>query len=888
MRNYSAYAQWMIVILVVLLNNAAISQISLSPNSSFPGNTFGVTITGVNTQFLVGTTTCAQIGSFQVSGNASGPTSFSGTVTIPPGAVPGNYGTTIFQGAGCTGMTWSCNNCFTVNTPIIQNVSPGSGTQGSIVSLNITGLGTAFQPGTTNCAQISGSGGTFDVIGAAASSTQFSGTVSLPCDASPGNYSVTVFEGPGCSGTSWSCNNCFSVSPSGGTSMITPSPSSANAGGATNFSIVGVNTCFVPGTTVCGELSQSPSGASYSFSGSATSATSFLATVDLPCQAIGGTYHVFLYDSGCSGAFEGCTDCFTVIPFSGGSISTNISNAERGRNISLQITGSATCFEPGITDRVRLVNGATTYNLTGTANNATDFQADPFDMPCDAPLGAYDIELPMEGALGGLTWICSACLDVVDPANPISFVSGSVLRGATQNVDINGVCTDFMVAGGTTSCAEINLGGNTYAITGSASSTTAFSGTLNVPSDAPSGSYNAVIYQGPGCTGTSWNCVGCFNVLDSLTLTPSSGLRGSDVNVVVTGTDTNFDPANTTCLEIFDGTNTYTVTGTASDASNFSGLLSIPAAASSGSYHAIIYQGPGCGSNSWSCTNCFTVADSISVDPPSEDPGNTVAMTITGDDTSFIPGTTDCVEVTNGAVTYTVSGTAASADIFSGDLALPVDAPFGSYDVIIYQGSGCSGQSWTCTDCFEVSGAPLPVGWLYVQAAQQSDEIVLDWATASERNSDEFVVEHSRTGHHWTAIGKVQAAGLSNHAIEYRFVDSRPLQGDNYYRIKQVDFDGRFEISEVIVVPFQNKGFSFNLMPNPVEHLATLNFNVSERRNIHVRLMNVAGQLLWLKEQQFDKGVYNMPIDMQGFAKGIYILSVKSGDNLQIQKIVKL
>jgi hypothetical protein len=111
-----------IVICLLLFgsNKSTAQSISFSPDNGDIGNSFGVTVTGTGTSFLISTTTCVQIYTTPstislASVNVGSQTSLTGTVTIPPGTNAGTYNASVFRGPGCTGIQYNCTNCFTVN-----------------------------------------------------------------------------------------------------------------------------------------------------------------------------------------------------------------------------------------------------------------------------------------------------------------------------------------------------------------------------------------------------------------------------------------------------------------------------------------------------------------------------------------------------------------------------------------------------------------------------------------------------------------------------------------------------------------------------------------------------------------------------------------------------
>ena len=93
--------------------------------------------------------------------------------------------------------------------------------------------------------------------------------------------------------------------------------------------------------------------------------------------------------------------------------------------------------------------------------------------------------------------------------------------------------------------------------------------------------------------------------------------------------------------------------------------------------------------------------------------------------------------------------------------------------------------------------APLPVELISFEVKKDSESSVLEWLTATEINSDRFVIERADFSYDFKPIGEVFAAGNSESIVNYLFRDNAPHSGINYYRLKQLDFDGTYEYSEI-------------------------------------------------------------------------------------------
>ena len=116
----------------------------------------------------------------------------------------------------------------------------------------------------------------------------------------------------------------------------------------------------------------------------------------------------------------------------------------------------------------------------------------------------------------------------------------------------------------------------------------------------------------------------------------------------------------------------------------------------------------------------------------------------------------------------------------------------------------------------KVTAAPLPVELIsFTGRLLPAGEVLLEWATASEFNASHFEIEHSPDGLNFSKIGEVPATGGAV-LTEYSFIDPQPANGINYYRLRQVDFDGQFSYSEVVAIEVDKLVATTRIFPNPV------------------------------------------------------------------------
>ncbi len=127
-----------------------------------------------------------------------------------------------------------------------------------------------------------------------------------------------------------------------------------------------------------------------------------------------------------------------------------------------------------------------------------------------------------------------------------------------------------------------------------------------------------------------------------------------------------------------------------------------------------------------------------------------------------------------------------------------------------------SSDRWSITNVISFTkNVVIPVTWLSFNAKLDNKIVLLDWKTATESNSSHFEVERSSNGYQFEKIGQVTAAGNSNAVTSYVFTDRLPVKGMNYYRLKQVDLDGKFSYSETRKVEIKTDLPLFVLYNNP-------------------------------------------------------------------------
>jgi hypothetical protein len=185
--------------------------------------------------------------------------------------------------------------------------------------------------------------------------------------------------------------------------------------------------------------------------------------------------------------------------------------------------------------------------------------------------------------------------------------------------------------------------------------------------------------------------------------------------------------------------------------------------------------------------------------------------------------------------------------------------------------------------------APLPVELISFTATPDQDGVILKWATASELNNQYFEVQSSLDGKNWSVIAKVDGQGTKTTRTDYLQLDATPYQGISYYRLKQVDFDGKSTLSDVVQVDFQN-AIKLTVHPNPSNgnSIVKLKLNaVPSGSNLLIKVVSLQG--IELMRQQFEileKGIATPSLDVKALASGTYLIIVDAGGVVYQAKLV--
>jgi hypothetical protein len=178
----------------------------------------------------------------------------------------------------------------------------------------------------------------------------------------------------------------------------------------------------------------------------------------------------------------------------------------------------------------------------------------------------------------------------------------------------------------------------------------------------------------------------------------------------------------------------------------------------------------------------------------------------------------------------------------------------------------------------------VPVEFLsFTGRVTPEQNIKVDWDVASEVNHDYYQVEKSADGTNFTAIGRITGIG------PYAFLDEQPFEGNNFYRIRQVDKDKAFKYSKTINVPFRKKDMGLNIYPNPVSDALNIEFSGTNPGRVTVQVTDMSGRNFHLQSYNIDGSERLIRIQTGSWPKQAYAVKVTNanGETLVVKKFIK-
>ncbi len=185
-----------------------------------------------------------------------------------------------------------------------------------------------------------------------------------------------------------------------------------------------------------------------------------------------------------------------------------------------------------------------------------------------------------------------------------------------------------------------------------------------------------------------------------------------------------------------------------------------------------------------------------------------------------------------------------------------------------------------------VRNSPLAVKWKYINANAENNSIInVNWATAQEVDANNFIIERSTDGINFQYLATKDANGNTSANSYYYFKDLNPINGVNYYRIKQIDNNGVVSYSAIASAKIiSNNSNKLSIAPNPTSGL--LQFSTASNSiglNYKLQLVDMSGRTVLSNNGVLTS---NNKISIAGVAKGLYLCYVNYGDEQQVQRVI--
>jgi hypothetical protein len=181
----------------------------------------------------------------------------------------------------------------------------------------------------------------------------------------------------------------------------------------------------------------------------------------------------------------------------------------------------------------------------------------------------------------------------------------------------------------------------------------------------------------------------------------------------------------------------------------------------------------------------------------------------------------------------------------------------------------------------------LPVQWLHFDAKNQGETVILTWSTAAEVNNHHYMIERSADGINFTNLGSIKAKGNQQHN-NYKHNDLQPLSGISYYRIRQVDKDGKFSYSTTKMVNRNKAGATLQVFPNPVGtgHRVQLKYSGNAHK-LQLQITNIEGQIMRKASGSLAELTQQVNEWLPLQAPGLYVLTLHDNQHRHTAKLLK-
>ena len=184
---------------------------------------------------------------------------------------------------------------------------------------------------------------------------------------------------------------------------------------------------------------------------------------------------------------------------------------------------------------------------------------------------------------------------------------------------------------------------------------------------------------------------------------------------------------------------------------------------------------------------------------------------------------------------------------------------------------------------------PLPVSLVKFSGMSIRQDVKLEWTTASESNNRGFEVERSTDAAKWLNIGFVAGSGNSSTTKSYNLTDRNLPSGKYFYRLKQIDLDGKFNLSNILSIDI-NGNLSYELnqsFPNPSRGSSTITYSIPVKAQVVLAVYDMQGRVVSvLQNGERAAGKYAVTVPANLLRPGVYYYKLEAGDFKSTRKMI--
>lgn len=180
-----------------------------------------------------------------------------------------------------------------------------------------------------------------------------------------------------------------------------------------------------------------------------------------------------------------------------------------------------------------------------------------------------------------------------------------------------------------------------------------------------------------------------------------------------------------------------------------------------------------------------------------------------------------------------------------------------------------------------LSSTVLPIELTSFNARAINQQSTLNWSTQTERDNNYFSIERGDNITRFEEIGQVKGAGDSNEPQHYSFTDKTPLPGKNYYRLRQVDFDGTFSYSPMVSVNFGDEG-GITLSPVPIRDQLRVQLEKANQEDGTWQIIDMNGRIL--RSGVFPAESTEYQINASDLPEGSYVFRLVAGRAVWVRR----